>query len=178
MTPEFSRPIAVDRVGLKEKSFSIEANAKERKALAERLGIPEVTSVTADIALRLTHGGKILLLKGRVRAELVQSCVVTLEPVRNHIDEEFALTYSTENGRQPAEVVIDLAEEDPPEPVQNGQIDMGEAAAEHLALAMDPFPRAPGVSFQPPPPPAASDDAADGPKPSPFEVLAEHRKKV
>jgi uncharacterized metal-binding protein YceD (DUF177 family) len=176
--PEFSRLVPVDRLGPKEKSFTIEANATERKALAKRLGVPEVVAVRADLGLRLAQGGRIVLLKGRLKAELVQNCVVTLEPVRSRVDEEFSRTYSIEGGRGPAEVVIDLEEEEPPEPVENGQIDMGEAAAEHLALAMDPFPRAPGVSFEPPPETAPPDASERERKPNPFEVLAEHRKKV
>jgi len=174
IVPEFSRLIAVDRVGLKEKSFAIEAEAKELKALAARLGIPEAKSVKADITLKLIRGGSIILLKGRVQAALVQNCVVTLDPVETSVDEEFSLTYSMESERDHGEVVIDMAEEDPPEPVENGQIDIGEAAAEHLALAMDPFPRAPGVTFEAPPEPPAEQPQ----KANPFEVLAEHRKKV
>lgn len=177
-TPEFSRSIAIDRVGLKEKTFTLEADEKERKALAKRLGIPEVTAMTADIRLKLIQGGKRVLLKGTVRAALVQICVVTLEPVDTEVDEEFTRLFSVETDRQPAEVVIDLTEEDPPEPVENGQIDIGEAAAEHLALAMDPFPRAAGVSFEPPPELAQQDAPTEPVKANPFEMLAEHRKKL
>ena len=174
ITPEFSRLIPVDRIGLKEKSFDIEADAKELKALAQRLGIPQVRSAKASVALKLIRGGTVVLLKGRVQAALVQNCVVTLDPVQTEVDEEFTLTYSVESKHGPAEVVVDLAEEDPPEPVENGQIDIGEAAAEHLALAMDPFPRAPGVSFQPLP----EEPVEEPKKVSPFEVLASPRKKV
>jgi uncharacterized metal-binding protein YceD (DUF177 family) len=174
ITPEFARLIPVDRIGLKEKSFDIDADAKERKALAQRLGIPEVRKVAAQISLKLIRGGSVVLLKGRVQAGLVQNCVVTLDPVDTEVDEEFTLTYSVESKHGPSEVVVDLAEEDPPEPVENGQIDIGEAAAEHLALAMDPFPRAPGVSFQAPP----ETPIEEPKKANPFEVLATPRKKV
>jgi len=176
--PEFSRLIPLDRLSSKEKTFTIEADAKERTALAERLGVPEVRAVRAEIALRLAQGGRIVLLRGRLHAELVQYCVVTLDPVETQVDEEFTRSYSTAEGREPAEVVVEMDEDDPPEPVENGQVDIGEAAAEHLALAMDPFPRAAGVSYEPLPETADS-EAPEGPRrPNPFEVLAEHRKKV
>ena len=71
-----------------------------------------------------------------------------------------------------AEVVIEI-DEDIPDPVENGQIDMGEAAAEHLALAMDPFPRSSGAAFTPPPEEPPEPTA----KPSPFSALAGLHKK-
>ena len=178
IAPEFSRPVPLDRIGVKEKSFAIEANPQECRELAKRLGIPSVRSVRADVALKLIRGGKLVALRGRLQAEIEQICVVTLEPVVNRIDEEFSRFYSVEEGPQPAEVVIDLAEEESPDPIENGQIDIGEAAAEHLALAMDPFPRAPGVTFEPPPESTKQAPPEEEAKPNPFAVLAEHRKKL
>jgi uncharacterized metal-binding protein YceD (DUF177 family) len=177
ITPEFSRLVPLERIGVKEKSFAIDANPQECVALAERLGIPRVMSAHADITLKLVRGGKLVALKGRLQAELEQICVVTLEPVTNRIDEEFSRFYSVEAEPDAGEVVIDLNEEEPPDPIEHGQIDIGEAAAEHLALAMDPFPRAPGVAFEPAPE-AAEPGAEEEARPNPFAVLAEHRKKL
>jgi len=178
IAPEFSRIVSLDKLGPKDKRFTLEADAKERQALAKRLGIPEVKAMSAEIAVKMTHAGQRVILKGRVKAELVQICVVTLEPTEQTVDEEFTRVFSNEPQNRPAEVVIDMEEEDPPEPVEDGQIDMGEAAAEHLALAMDPFPRAPGVSYEPPPEMVAESSIAEPAKSNPFEVLAEHRKKL
>ena len=169
---EFSRPLALDRIGLKEKSYEIEADAAECAALAKRLGVPAVRSFAATIRLRLTGGGKIVRLAGRIRAELTQICVVTIEPMSSTVEEDFSRLYSVEAGDEMAEVVIEI-DEDVPDPVEDGQIDMGEAAAEHLALAMDPFPRSPGAAFEAPPeePPEPEE------KPSPFAALATLGKK-
>lgn len=173
IVPEFSRPIALDRIGLKEKQFQLTASPEECAALALRLGIPEVKLFTAEIRMKLVRGGKAVALKGAIRAELIQICVVTLEPVATSVAEEFTRLFSTETEEDKLEVVIDLHEEDPPEPVINGQIDMGEAAAEHLALAMDPFPRAADAEFAPPPELLVEEPVSV----KPFELLAEHRKK-
>jgi len=174
ISPEFSRLIALDRIGVKEKSFELDASREECALLATRLGIPEVCSLRAEIAVKLIHGGKRVRLKGRVQAELIQTCVVTLEPVATHVNEEFTRHFTVEESRLPVEVVIDMEEDDPPEPIEDGQIDMGEAAAEHLALAMDSFPRRPDVSFAPPPEASQLEPT----RISPFELLALPRKKI
>jgi len=172
ITFEFSRPIALDRIGLKEKSYEIEADATERAALAKRLGIPSVDSFKATIRLRLTGGGGVVRLAGHIAAELTQICVVTLEPMASVVEEDFSRLYSVEAADEMAEVVIEV-EDDVPDPVEDGQIDMGEAAAEHLALAMDPFPRSPGAAFEAPPEEAPEPEV----KPSPFAALAGLPKK-
>lgn len=173
MDPEISRPIALDRIGLKEKSYDITASEAEREALAERLGIPSVDSFEAKVGLRMTGGGSMVKLNGHVRAELTQICVVTLEPIKTLVDEDFSRLYSIEAGDEAAEVVIEMDEDDAPDPVTDGQIDMGEAAAEHLALAMDPFPRSPDASFESPAEPEPEPEE----KPSPFAALAALHKK-
>lgn len=170
--PEFHRPIAVDRLGHQEKAFEIEADAAERDALARRFGIIAVEALQATVRLRLVAGGSMVSLKGRFVADVVQTCVVTLEPVPGHLEEEFTLTYGTPEPDESPEVVVDLDAEDPPEPIDNGIIDIGEATAEHLALALDPFPRAAGASFK-----TIDDGPAEESKPHPFAALAALKKK-
>lgn len=174
IAPEFSRPIALDHIGVREKNFSFEASPAECALLAKRLGIPKLESLRAACAVSMIQGGKRVRLKGRVQAELIQICVVTLEPIVTRVDEEFTRQYSALDTKMPTEVVIDLQEDDPPEPILDGQIDMGEAAAEHLALAMDPFPRRPDAVFEPPPAVVQLEPS----KVSPFALLALPHKKV
>jgi uncharacterized metal-binding protein YceD (DUF177 family) len=176
IAPEFSRPVALDRIGLKEKSYEISADARECAALAKRLGIPAVDSFDATIRLRLTGGGGLVRLSGRIKAALTQICVVTLEPIPTAVEEDFSRVYSVEAGDEMAEVVVEMDEDDVPDPVENGQIDIGEAAAEHLALAMDPFPRAPDAAFAAPDEPEEPEEEAELPR-SPFAGLAALRKK-
>jgi uncharacterized metal-binding protein YceD (DUF177 family) len=172
ITAEFSRPIALDRIGLKERSYEIEADQAECAALAKRLGVPAVNKFAATIRLRLTGGGKIVRMSGQIRAELTQICVVTLEPMSSSVEEDFSRLYSVEAEDDRTEVVIEI-DEDLPDPVEDGHIDMGEAAAEHLALAMDPFPRKQGAAFTPPPEEPLEPEV----RPSPFAALASVAKK-
>ena len=84
-------------------------------------------------------------------ADVIQSCVVTLDPVAAHIDEWFELEYVPGNGPEKingnAEVVFDVEDDDPPETMHGGAFDIGEAIAERLALLLDDYPRKPGAEF-------------------------------
>lgn len=173
IAPEFSRPIALDRIGLKEKSYEISADDRECAALAKRLGIPAVNTFDATIRLRLTGGGGLVRLSGRIKAALTQICVVTLEPIPTVVEEDFTRVYSVEAGDEMAEVVVEMDEDEVPDPIENGQIDIGEAAAEHLALAMDPFPRSHDAAFESPEEPPEEPEV----KQSPFAGLSALHKK-
>ncbi len=180
-TPEFSRPIKVDRIGREGMNIDIEADADERAALARRFGLLSLASLTAECRLRPVAGGMIELT-GTLHAALEQECVVSLEPVPARIDERFEVRYALDIARfraAGAEELIDMEAEEPPEAIDAGAIDLGEAVAQQLAVALDPFPRAPGVTFA-----GTRDAAADGgkaaperPKASPFAVLAKLKAK-
>lgn len=179
ITPEFSRTVIADRLGPGENKMTISADEAERAALAERFSVISIDSLSADLSLRRIRGSALVRLAGRFAADVVQSCVVTLEPVPQHVEEDFELVYGPEveldEDDLNVDVILDAEAEDPPEPMHNGMIDVGEAVAEHLALALDPFPRAPGAElpaeyrFEP--------EAEAAEKPNPFAVLASLRKK-
>jgi uncharacterized metal-binding protein YceD (DUF177 family) len=169
---ELSRPIQVVQLGTGEKTFKIVTDAAEREALAKRFDILGVTALTAVVRLKVLPGGVIVRLHGRFEADVVQSCIITLDPVPAHLDEEFELTYGPEPDDEAEEIVLDLDAQDPPEPIIDGIIDIGEAIAEHLALALEPFPRAPGAVFA-----EGGDEPAETLRPNPFAVLAGLKKK-
>ncbi len=167
ITPEFSRPVVVERLGPRETVVTIEADVGERAALARRFDIPAVESLSAKVRLKPMTGG-LVRLKANFAADVVQACVATLEPVRSAIAEDFQLIYAPP-GDEAAEEEVELVyeEEDPPEPIIDGAIDIGEAVAEHLALALDPFPRASGATFD-----QGLVDAGDDATAGPFAALA------
>jgi uncharacterized metal-binding protein YceD (DUF177 family) len=139
--PEFSRPLALGRVGPEGRREVLEADAAEREALARRFGIPSIERFRAELVLRPEPGGAVCA-EGRLEAELVQSCVVTLEPVPQHVEEPVALRFLP-GGQEPGEGPEDIDEVE----TVNGTADLGEALAEQLALALDPYPRAPGATL-------------------------------
>jgi hypothetical protein len=138
---EFSRLVDVSRMGRLEHRMEIKANADERAALAKRFDLVELPELTAALALK-KRGDGIFELTGRWHARLAQSCVVTLDPVWAELGDEVRLFF----GAAPDAVAADpLDDEGWPEPIENGVIDVGEAVAQLLGVALEPYPRAPGV---------------------------------
>ena len=150
--PEFSRPLHLGSVGPDGRRDVLEADEAERAALARRFGIPAVESLRAELRLRPEADGAVRA-EGRLAADVVQNCVVTLEPVAQRVEEAVALRLLPA-GVEPRD------EPDEPDdiPSDGGVVDLGEAVAEQLALALDPYPRAPGAAL-----PAEANDAADHP---------------
>lgn len=142
--PEFSRRIELARLGGHETAYPISAEPAEREALARRFDLLSLDRLDAEIRLRRVGGGMVRL-SGRLRADVVQACVVSLEPVASAIEQDFTLLYGpTQPGKS---VMVDL-EADVAEPFEGDAIDIGEAAAQQLALALDPYPRAPGARLE------------------------------
>ena len=166
--PEFSRLVDCAALATGPVRETIEATAAEREVLARRFGLVALTRLGAEVTLAPTTAGQVRL-DGRLTAHVAQSCVVTLEPVEADIDENFTLYYA--EAGTPAGPSVDLPMDDEawPEPIEDGRIDVGEAVAQQLALALDPYPRAPGASLDPA---YRADDAAPPKAPNPFAALA------
>ncbi len=140
--PEFSRPIDVARLGAGEAVYDIEATEGERTALAARFGLVSLERLTAHVVLRRVGGGMVRLTAS-LSADPVQTDVVTLDPLPAHIEDDFALLFGDADDDDAA---LD-PDAEPVEPLQNGRIDLGEAVAQQLSLALDPYPRAPGSAI-------------------------------
>lgn len=146
----FSRIIRADDAGPAREGH-IEANPKEREQLATLFKVEKIASLTFDYELAALPSQR-YRLTGEVRGELTQLCGVTLEPVPEHIREDVSLEYWPEHlvTRKAAEAAADTAEtleNDPPEPLIGGKIDLGRIAGEIFAAAINPYPRKDGVSF-------------------------------
>lgn len=142
--PEFSRPVSLDSLGEAPRSIEIEAGESERAALAKRFGLVSLTLLNATACV--ARSGEEVRARGRIEAEAVQSCVVTAEPVPAHLDLPFELVFRPQSEGGPDEE-IELEEGDLDIVFYEGAaIDLGEAAAETLALGLDPYPRAPGAA--------------------------------
>jgi len=124
----------------------IVATPLEREKLAKRFKIIEVSRFEALINVDRAEG-QMLAVTGRISADVVQECVVTLEPVpetiNDTIDILFAPPHLTKKDREGP--LGDLGDAEPPETIENGMIDLGELASQHLAMALNPYPRKPGA---------------------------------
>lgn len=172
---EFSRPVAVEQLPAKVSRRTITAEAAERAALARRLDLLDLASLNAQIEMEPIGRKGLVRVKGRLTAELTQACVVTLAPLTASIDENFELTFGPDDAEvaEDGEIELSLDSQDPPDPIIDGVIDLGEVVVEHLSLAIDPFPRSPGAAFAAPPEEAEVQE----PRPNPFAVLAALRQK-
>jgi uncharacterized metal-binding protein YceD (DUF177 family) len=160
---EFNRSIKVDplpRGGLEQ---TIEANPQERAALAALNGLPNIERLSARFLI--VKWGKGVAVEGELAAHVTQTCVVSLEPFEIDIDEPIAVKFLPPDAKPPqaASAAHDIEDEDAPDPLIEGRIDLGAIASEFLTLALDPYPRKPGVLFEP---------SANAPAPeSPFSGL-------
>ena len=142
MTPEFSRPIRVDTIGDGERTVEVEANEDERRRLAGRFGLLAIGRLAATFAVRREAGG--MLATGTVEAAVTQACSATGEPIEATVNEAVALRFVEDIAGDGDEIELSGDALDTL-PIEGGAIDLGEAAAETMALALDPFPRAPGA---------------------------------
>jgi uncharacterized metal-binding protein YceD (DUF177 family) len=141
--PEFSRLERADTIGEGERSVRIEADDAERAALARRFDLKSVDTLEAEFRLRRDAAG--IVAHGHVRGAVVQACVVTDDPIPVAIDEPVALRFVTDDSAEEGEVELD--EDALDTMVYDGaSVDLGEAAAETLALALDPYPRGPNAA--------------------------------
>jgi hypothetical protein len=132
----------------------IEADAATRAAMAEVGGLRDILLASASLDVTPKGGGR-FHVTGYVRARIGQTCVVTLDPIENDLDEPIDVMFAPpEQIPQLADLVDESAESDteipdPPEPIENGFIDLGRLATDALFLAINPYPRKPDAVFEP-----------------------------
>ena len=143
MTPEFSRPERLDTIGERDRSVTFAATPEERRKLAARFAILSVDLLEAHFTIRRDTSG--IVAKGHVTAKVVQACSVTDEPLTATIDEPVALRFVDNFGAVDGEIELSDDALDTV-PIDGGAVYLGEAAAETLALALDPFPRGPNAA--------------------------------
>lgn len=157
-------------------SGRIEATAQECEQLADLFGVESLESFTFDYELQ-PIGTDRAHLSGEIHAELIQLCILTLEPVHETVDESVSLDCLPQKqiGREDAAAPQTDPQglpADPPAPIVNGRINVGALAGEILASAINPYPRKDGAEFD-------WDDPKDeeGAAFSPFAQLAKLKPK-
>ena len=151
----WSVPVAVAQVPDTGLHRDIEEGPAARAAMAELAGLREILSASASLDVTPKGRGR-FQVEGRVQARIGQTCVVTLDPILNDIDEAIDLIFApAEQIPELSDLIDDAAESseeipDPPEPIENGFIDLGRLATDALFLGIDPYPRRPDAVFEPP----------------------------
>ena len=147
-------PIAVVQIPDTGLHRDLKADQAICAEIADVGGLREVLSVSASLDVTPMSGGR-FHVEGRVQARIGQTCVVTLDPIETEIDEPIDLIFAPPDQIPQMADLVDEAEEsdaeipDPPEPIENGIIDLGRLATDALYLAVDPYPRKPDAVFEP-----------------------------
>ena len=142
-------PVVVDDIAETGLHIEIDAPEAARAELRALAGLRELSRLSAVFDLQRRGGG--VRVTGRVSARVVQTCVVTLDPLESDLDEAVDLIFApvfTESAQAEA---IDrrASEEEPPEPLVGGKLDLGAIATEFLVLGINPYPRKAGAEFGP-----------------------------
>ncbi len=140
VAPEFSRLVRLDRIGAGTSAHDLTAGEAERIALAARFGLIAINRLDATVSLK--REGDNVIATGRLSAAVVQRCIASDEPVPTTIDTDLAIRFVPESDDPAEEVELDANALDTVD-YRGGAIDLGEATAETLALALDPFARSP-----------------------------------
>lgn len=165
----WSVPVRAEDIPDAGLKVELDADAGVRTALARAAGVEAVPRVAASFDVT-RHGRDGLHVRGRVSAMVRQTCVVTLEPVENEIEETVDLTFMPRcaEARAPAREE-EIGSHDPPEALVDGTIDLGQIATEFFILGIDPYPRKAGAVFTAP----VSSEAGE----HPFAALAALKKR-
>ena|SRR5690348_6560343 len=169
----FSRLARIDALAREGHTVTLEASSAEREALASFLELPAIAVLAATLRVEPWGRGGVRVT-GSVHGECTRTCVVSLEPFQATVDEAVDVRFAPQTAADSSSLraketrTVSLEDEDEPDPVIDGKIDLGAVAAEFFALGLDPYPRKPGAVFEPPDEPRGED--------SPFAALARRAK--
>lgn len=150
----FSHLVDVENITAKGRELTFSPTEGQRKSLCKALNLLEIEGWDATALLSRTEDGLGVSLRVNLSATVIQSCVITLEPVSTCIEHSFHNLYLPEAQISATyegdglEIVIEDDDEDFPEVLKPEGVDVGEATLEQLALVIDPYPRKEGVSLQ------------------------------
>lgn len=167
------RPIRLEEIKQRGSRIAVQADAAECAGIAGMLELPSLEKLEARYLL--TRNGERVKLEGEIEAALHQTCIVTLDAFPVTLSVPVKLDFAPQAAENPRrkgadedngeiDIEVRLNEDDPPEPIVDGVIDLGAVTLEFLALALDPYPRKRGAAFAEP--------APEEPPESPFAALA------
>lgn len=145
IAPELSRLVKASEIGAVARAIPIETTPDERAAVATRFGLLALDSLTAETNVRQDAAG--VRVSGRVLATATQACALSGEPVPARIDTPLDLLFVPDDAPEPEEEIELTAEACDVLPFDGQAVDLGEAVAQTLGLALDPYPRADETSI-------------------------------
>jgi hypothetical protein len=162
LNSEWTCDIEVETLGQKPLELSIKASEQQCKDIANRLDLVAIDELGAELVINREESGNIIHVKGVFRARVCQKCIITLDELSQEISDEFEAWYADPeqavslakvrhermSKMMDAEVPL-LEENEDPEPVIDGKIDIGELVIQYLSLSLNEYPQAEGVAHAP-----------------------------
>ena len=158
---EWSHFFDVDDLEDRQTKLTIEASDEECTDLARRLNVEGVKKASADLTLTREKGSHSIHVTGQFHTTVALNCVVTLESFDQDLsenvegwfaDKEKAVSFAAAKREREASTshgeVEMLDEQDDPEAIIEGQIDLGELVTQHISLAIPPYPHKDGVEYE------------------------------
>lgn len=185
--PEWSHRVAVDTISDQPLKLHIEANEQQRRDLCRRFRVTDLRDLVADIVIN-RQSGNIYHVSGTLSAKVTQPCVVTLEPLTEDISESFEAWFTEEHEqvvslskarREREGMTLDaelqvMEENEDPEPIEDGSIDVGEVVSQFLSLSITLYPQKPGAEHELKE--TIEEKAGEG-RPNPFAALKDWKFK-
>ena len=170
--------MAVDSLGGFERSIVVRAGMDELEAVCRRLGLAGLLSLEGEARVVRTGRGR-YRVDIDFRADVLQSCVVTLETIGSQVSDTGVIWFQQDRDTADEPDLLDLEAPDPPEPLLDGRIDVGELIVQHLSLALDPYPRSEGadLAIELPASDGAEADMVEGEAAGAFAVLAKLKQR-
>ncbi len=186
---EWSYQVNADEIHVSALRLKISPDAAARSRLIKRLNVLSIDDLEADLKLQRRQGNTIHV-EGSFRAQITQSCIVTMAPVKTTLKERFEAWFADREqalsfvkAKQDKKIkkghveVPMLEEHEDPEPIESGQIDLGELVTQHVSLAIDPYPRSPEVVDEKIPQ-EADEEASNKRLDNPFAALKDWKNRI
>jgi len=185
---EWSCVVKVSDLADGVQTYHIAPDDEEKARLARRLGLISLDQLEADLKVLQNMGNHVVQIEGRFKGLVTQECVVSGDPVQSEAEDSFEAWYADpeqavlfskakrEQKMKKGHVEMPILDEsEDPEPIVNGEIDLGELVTQHLSLAINPYPHAPGAEYE------KGDDEPDGTGgriDNPFAALKDWKKQM
>ena len=143
----FSYPIQIDKLTLAEKNFIITADKAQNLWITEVFQVEGVNFFTAQLSVKKEKNTSLIKVSGKAESEIVQKSVISLENFAKKYESEFTVFFDTKATYTQIREDFEDINEDAPEPVENGEIDLAAAAMEQIAILLDDYPRQDGEIF-------------------------------
>lgn len=172
MQKNFSYPIKIEDLKQSDYKYELTADSAELEDITQVLQVEKVHEFKAEIFLKLNNRANNLRVWGNVFAKIELKSVITLNNFIKDYNIPFELNFDTRATYNDIKELECNIEDEVPDIIENGCINLADIAIEQIALNLEDYPRAEGEVFDG----ALYSDSEEPKKENPFAVLAKLKK--